>query len=124
MKKNKQSSYIIFFGIIILAIFITTIYINLKHNNESDYYYGKTTVESDATIESIEIQNNTIYIVASGNVKEYCLKTTINTPTLNNLCWKEMENNSVTVNVYKNKRYYIWIKDTNDRIIGYKSINS
>lgn len=77
-----------------------------------------------AKIDSLDIKNNKLYITTLGDSKEYCVKSTRTTPDPNNLCWKEINNNTASISIYKNKKYYVWIKDTNGNISSPMSINT
>ena len=125
MKKNNNiTSFIIITGIIVLVIFTGVLTINLLPNYESNSYYVKVGEEMSAKIDSLDIKNNKLYITTLGDSKEYCVKSTRTTPDSNNLCWKEINNNTASISIYKNKKYYVWIKDTNGNISSPMSINT
>jgi len=124
MKNNKELSYLIITGVFIITIFTSVILVNLYNNNENDSYYGKADKEIDASIDDLFVKDTILKITTSGNPVKYCVKTTMSVPGKNNLCWKDIYNNEVSVEVYKNKKYYIWIKDINDNISKYKDINT
>lgn len=125
MKKNNNiTSFIIITGIIVLVIFTGVLTINLLPNYESNSYYVKVGEEMSAKIDSLDIKNNKLYITTLGDSKEYCAKSTRTTPDSNNLCWKEINNNTASISIYKNKKYYVWIKDTNGNISSPMSINT
>ena len=125
MKKNNNiTSFIIITGIIVLVIFTGVLTINLLPNYESNSYYVKVGEEMSAKIDSLDIKNNKLYITTLGDSKEYCVTSTRTTPDSNNLCWKEINNNTASISIYKNKKYYVWIKDTNGNISSPMSINT
>lgn len=124
MRNNLQLSYIIFVGILIITIFSSIIYINLDNKNESNSYYGKVNNEILAEIDDLYILNDSLYIFASGEPLEFCVKTTKSIPSINNICWQRFDNNSGSTNIYKYKKYYVWIKDINGNISEPESINS
>ena len=125
MKKNNNiTSFIIITGILVLVIFTGVLTINLLPNYESNSYYVKVGEEMSAKIDSLDIKNNKLYITTLGDSKEYCVKSTRTTPDSNNLCWKEINNNTASISIYKNKKYYVWIKDTNGNISSPMSINT
>lgn len=122
-KDNKDNSIIaiIFIGTLILAVFIATITKNIllkNHSNseEQNIKYIKVGNKEIASIESIEIKDNTLLINTSGDAVEYCAKTTKSTPSTNNICWKKLDSNKGSTSIYKNKKYYIWIKDSENNI--------
>ena len=75
-------------------------------------------------IDALRIEGNTLTITTLGDAKEYCVKTTRTTPDDNNLCWKTIENNIASIQIYSYEQYYIWIKDTSGNISSPMSIDS
>ena len=124
MKKNKGTTFIILTGVLVLCIFSAVAAYNLlPQAQESNSYYVKVGDEMSAKIEEMDIEGDTLKITTSGDALEYCVKTTKSTPESNNLCWKEIENDTATIAIYKNKKYYIWIKDESGNISSPMSIN-
>ena len=121
---NNMTTFIIVAGTLILAIFTVVIGINLLPNNESNSYYVKVGDEMSAKVESININNDVVDITTSGDTVEYCVKSTKSTPPLNNLCWKKVQNNTASFSIYKGKKYYIWVKDTNNNVSSPMSFNT
>jgi hypothetical protein len=121
---NKMTTFIIVTGILVLSVFTVVLGMNLMPNNESDSYYVKVGEEMSAKIEALDIKNNKLNITTSGDAIEYCVKSTKSTPEANNICWKKINNNTASIAVYKDKKYYIWIKDTNNKISSPMSINT
>jgi len=122
---KKDNSIIIFalFGTLILSVFSATVYKNLypkssPQTENSGVHKIKVLDEETAYIENIEISENKITIKTLGPAEEFCIKTTKSTPSLNNLCWKKIEDNTGSISIYQNKKYYIWIKDSNNKIIS------
>ena len=125
MKNNNSTSFIVFAGVIVLCVFTVVAAINLlPRNNESNSYYVKVGDEMSAKIEALDIKNNKLNITTSGDATEYCVKSTKSTPDSNNTCWKKIENNTASISIYQYKKYYIWIKDTNNKISSPMSINT
>lgn len=125
MKNNNSTSFIVFAGVIVLCIFTVVATINLlPRNNESNSYYVKVGDEMSAKIEALDIKNSKLIITTSGDATEYCVKSTKSTPDSNNICWKKIENNTASISIYQYKKYYIWIKDTNNKISSPMSINT
>lgn len=125
MKNNNSTSFIVFAGVIVLCVFTVVAAINLlPRNNESNSYYVKVGDEMSAKIEALDIKNNKLNITTSGDAIEYCVKSTKSTPDSNNICWKKIENNTASISIYQYKKYYIWIKDTNNKISSPMSINT
>ena len=117
MKKNNSTSFIVFAGIFVLCVFAFVAAYNLLPNNrESNSYYAK--------VEALDIKGGTLNITTSGDAVEYCVKSTKSTPELNNICWKKIENNTASLSIYRYKKYYVWIKDTNGSISSPMSINT
>ncbi len=125
MNNTKTTSYILILGIIILGTFTYVITLNIFENNSStNPLFSKTDEEVDAQIESTEVIDNKLVITTTGDAKELCIKTTKSKPQENALCWIKVENNIVTTSTYSYKTYYIWIKDSNNKISDYKKYNS
>ena len=125
MKNNNSTSFIVFAGVIVLCVFTVVAAINLlPRNNESNSYYVKVGDEMSAKIEALDIKNNKLNITTSGDATEYCVKSTKSTPDSNNICWKKIENNTASISIYQYKKYYIWIKDPNNKISSPMSINT
>lgn len=125
MKNNNSTSFIVFAGVIVLCVFTVVAAINLlPRNNESNSYYVKVGDEMSAKIEALDIKNNKLNITTSGDATEYCVKSTKSTQDSNNICWKKIENNTASISIYQYKKYYIWIKDTNNKISSPMSINT
>lgn len=125
MKNNNSTSFIVFAGVIVLCVFTVVAAINLlPRNNESNSYYVKVGDEMSAKIEALDIKNNKLNITTSGDATEYCVKSTKSTPDSNNICWKKIENNTASISIYQYKKYYIWIKDKNNKISSPMSINT
>ena len=117
MKSNKNTSFIIIAGALVLGVFIyVAAYNMIPKNRESNSYYVKVGETMSAKIDAIEIEDNTLTITTLGDAKEYCVKSTRTTPENNNLCWKNIENNTANIQIYSYKQYFIWIKDTNGNI--------
>ena len=121
--KSNITSFIIVAGIIVLVVFSGVLALNLLPNYESNSYYAKTEVTS-ASIESLEYKDSILTIKTKGNAKSFCVKSTRSTPEDNNLCWKPLDNNVGTTTIYNNKKYYVWIKDTNNNISSPTKLNT
>lgn len=125
MKKNNSTTFIVFAGIFVLCVFAFVATYNLLPNNkESNSYYVKVGDEMGAKIEALDITDGTLNITTSGDAIEYCVKSTKSTPESSNLCWKKIENNTASISIYRIKKYYVWIKDTNGNISSPMSINT
>ena len=125
MKSNNRATFIIFSGIFIICVFTLVVAYNLFPNNkESNSYYVKVGDDMSAKIESVKIENNKLFITTSGDPVEYCVKSTKSMPDDKNICWKKIENNVASISVYRNKKYYIWIKDESGNISNYLTVNS
>lgn len=122
-KNNNMTSFIIVTGLIVLLVFTAVLGINILPNYESNSYYVKVGDEMSAKIEALDIKDNKLNITTSGDAIYYCVKSTRSTPESNNICWKKIENNTASISVYKYKKYYVWIKDTNNIISSPMSIN-
>lgn len=125
MKNNNGLTFIITTGVIILVIFVAiAVYNIIPKNSESNSYYVKVNEEMSAKIEGMEIKNNKLIITTLGDTLEYCVKSTKSTPNDNSICWKKISDNTASISVYKNKKYYIWIKDSKGLISSPMSINT
>ena len=123
-KNNNMTTFIIVSGITVLCIFAMVLAVNLLPNHESNSYYVKVEDNMGAKIEELYINNNKLIITTSGDAKEYCVKSTKSTPETNNICWKQIENNTASISIYKYKKYYVWIKDNSNNISTPMSINT
>ena len=121
MKENKGTTFIIIGGMIVLGLFVV---INLLPNYESNSYYVRVGDTMSAKIESVNINNGTLILHTSGDPIEYCVKVTRTRPSANAVCWNKVENNSASISVFKNRKYYIWIKDEQGNISDFLSVNS
>ena len=125
MKKNNSTSFIVFAGVFVLCVFAVVITYNLMPNlKASNSYYVKVGDEMSAKVEALDIKGGTLNITTSGDAVEFCVKSTKTTPESNNLCWKKIENNTASLSIYRKKKYYVWIKDTNGSISSPMSINT
>ncbi len=125
MKNSKHTSFIIIAGAFVLGIFIYIVAYNMiPKNKQSNSYYVKVGETMSAKIDALRIEGNTLTITTLGDAKEYCVKTTRTTPDDNNLCWKTIENNIASIQIYSYEQYYIWIKDTSGNISSPMSIDS
>lgn len=125
MKNNNQSTFIVIMGIVVLSMFTVVAARNLiPGNNESDSYYVKVEEDMSAKIESLDIKKNKLKITMSGDAVMFCVKSTKSTPKSDALCWKEVKDNTATISVYKDEKYYVWIKDTKGNISIPMSINT
>ena len=116
MKNNNMTTFIIVAGVLILCVFSSILGLNMLPNYESDSYYVKIEEEMNAKIESIIIENTLVKVYTSGEASKYCVKTTKTTPDINNICWKQIDNNQAEFTIYKNRKYYIWIMDEENNI--------
>ncbi len=124
MKKNNSTSFIIIAGVFILCIFAAVSVINiLPKNRESDSYYAKPNDNMTAKIESLNVNDDTLEIITSGNASHYCIKTTKTMPGVGSMCWEEIKDNRAVTSIYKHKEYYVWIKDTEGNISNPSSIS-
>lgn len=121
---NNKTSIIIVLGIIILFIFSGVLVINILPNNESNPYYARMESKMNAKIEELIIEDSKLIIKTDYDAEAFCIKTTMSIPTTDALCWKKIEDNQATIPLYKNKKYYIWIKDSKNNISSYKPINN
>lgn len=125
MKNSKHTSFIIIAGAFVLGIFIYIVAYNMiPKNKQSNSYYVKVGETMSAKIDALRIEENTLTITTLGDAKEYCVKTTRTTPDDNNLCWKTIENNMASIQIYSYEQYYIWIKDTSGNISSPMSIDA
>ena len=123
MKNVNQTTFKIVLGIIILFVFSYVSYLNIKTDVlQSDSYFAKNEEEMIAKIESYEINDSTLKLVTSGDIKSYCIKSTRSEPNEDSICWKDTDTNINFINVLKGNRYYLWIKDENNNISNFRII--
>ena len=124
MKKNNLTTFIVITGFIILVLFIYIAVVNLNGNEESIFYSSKTESNMEAKPEYVDIVNNQLIIKTTGGKAYYCIKTTKSEPSVNSLCFNELENNFASVYVLPYKTYYVWIKDSNNVLSEPIKVNS
>lgn len=124
MKKNNLTTFIAISGLVIFTVFVTVAVINLMPNHESNSFYVKVNDKMDAKVEGLEIKEGKLIIETSGDAIQVCVKSTVSTPTLNSLCWNNIENNKMEVAIFEHKKYYVWLKDTNNNVSSPLSINT
>ena len=122
-KSNNMTTFIVVAGALVLGVFIAVLGINLLPNHESSSYYAKVDEDINVGIENINFNDGILKFTTSGDAIEYCIKTTKTIPELNSICWKKLENNSGNESMYKGRRYYIWLKDSNNNISNRMYIN-
>ncbi len=120
--KNNNSTFIVLGGILILSVFSFIVAKNILPDSDNNQYYARPNENMTAKIESITKENNKLIITTIGDSTEYCLKTTKSVPSIDSLCWNKIENNKVESNYFTYKKYYLWIKDSNNRISGRTTI--
>ena len=114
--KNKITSQIIVMGVFIFCLFIYIVTVNIIDNSNSSNNFFSKGKDVDARIENFYLSKDKLIVEVSGNAKAVCIKSTRSNPTSSSICWKDVNNNIVTTNIFDYKRYYIWIKDINDNI--------
>lgn len=124
MKGNNQTTFIILSGAVILIVFAIVLIINVLPDDSSNSYYVKVGDDMSAKIESVHIENHELILETSGNPIEYCVKSTKTAPEINSVCWKEIVNNLASISVFPYKKYYVWIKDNENNISNYVSVNT
>lgn len=115
MKKNNNT-FIALSGITILCIFSIITAKNILPDSDNNHYYAKPNENMTAKVEEITKENSKLVIKVSGSPTEYCLKTTKSTPSNNSFCWNKIEEEKIEVSYFEYKKYYLWIKDKEDRI--------
>ncbi len=120
--KNNNSTFIVLGGILVLSVFSFIVAKNILPDSDNNQYYAKPNENMTAKIESITKENNKLIITTIGDPTEYCLKTTKSVPSIDSLCWNKIENNKVESNYFTYKKYYLWIKDSDNRISGRTTI--
>ena len=107
-------------GTLIVIIFITVLTIVII-NNKNHLSANSIVSNTNSSIISLSMEGNKLKISFDNKVSEYCIKTTKTKPSINNICFKKVNNNIVYISIYKYKKYYIWTKDYNDNISDYIS---
>ena len=120
--KNNNSTFIVLGGILVLSVFSFIVAKNILPDSDNNQYYAKPNENMIAKIESITKENNKLIITTAWDSTEYCLKTTKSVPSIDSLCWNKIENNKVESNYFTYKKYYLWIKDRDNRISGRTTI--
>lgn len=113
--KIKSKIFLIFVIAFVLGGFVVTItYEFLDVNFNEKTYYAKSD-NINGSIDKISVDDY-ININLSGNILNYCMKTTRTKPTNSSLCWTKVDSNSLKLNYIKGKVYYIWIMDNEGNI--------
>ena len=117
---------VVFFFVIILNILPDTSNTSNSSVISNDDTKNNTIIDktNGAKIISLSMENEKLKIVLDDGVSEYCIKTTKTKPTMNNICFKKIQSNTVYTSIYKYKKYYIWTKDYNGNISNYISTES
>lgn len=113
MKNNN--AIIITLGVFIISIFSIVIAKNLLPESTTKYY-SKPDEIANVKIEEITKEKDMIKIKISGEPAEYCIKTTKSTPSNNSICYNKITNNYIEAPGFSYKKYYIWIKDKNNKV--------
>lgn len=116
MNNKNYNEFQIILGIFILVFFGYVSIINIIPNSSSNSYYTTDEDNINARITNIEITDNKLMIKTSGNAAKGCIKTTLSTPKEKDFCWININNNTFSTSIYKNKKYYIWLMDENGKI--------
>ncbi len=114
MKSNNNFSAIqIVMGVFIIGVFTYISVINILPSGSSNSYYADNSDKIDAKIVSVNYVNNKLVVDVSGSATKGCIKRTRSTPKANDLCWISISDNSFSTSVYKSKKYFIWLVDSN-----------
>ncbi len=125
MKGNKQTSFIMVAGILVLGVFAFVVAYNLlPANRQSNSYYVKVGETMSAKVEGFDVSDDKLTITTLGDASEFCVKSTRTTPEFNSICWKKISNNQAEIKIYNYKQYYIWIKDASGNISSPMSIDA
>ena len=122
-KSNNKTTFIIIAGIFILCVFAYVATINLLPNNSSNSFFIKND-NINASIDNVELVEGKLQITTSGESSDICVKATKSIPNNNAICWKELENNSVSISIFVGKEYFIWIRDYDGNISNYMIYNT
>jgi len=124
MKKNNMTTFIIITGIFVVSVFAYVVVINMKGNNESNYYSAGVDNLANTKIEYLDIVDNKLIIKTVGDSAYYCVKSTKSVPEINSICFNQIEDNYASVYVLPHKNYYVWLKDSNNVITKAIKVNS
>lgn len=116
--KNNSSTFIVLGGVFILVVFSFIVAKNIIPDGNNNQYYAKPNEDMTAKVDSVIKENGKLVITTFGNPTEYCLKTTKSVPSVDSLCWSKVDNNKVETSYFEYKKYYLWIKDSDNRISG------
>ena len=117
MKTNNSANiFIIIAGSVIVLVFAFVLKNNLSPNYESRSYYAKPEEQTTARIEKTYIENNKLVVLTSSEAVALCVKTTKTLPDSNHICWKSISSGKNEQSVYKEKQYYLWVKDKDGKL--------
>ena len=123
MEKENQKSVLIIMGAIIVCVFAIVLFYNVLPNVlSSDLYHARLDEKLNAKIETLELVEYKVELVTSGDIDSYCIKTTKSDPDINAMCWTEVEEEKTVISILAGKKYYLWIKDTEENISSPRTI--
>ena len=117
MINNK--TYVIVLGGLVLVIFAYVSFVNILPNNSSNSYLSSDEVGINASIDNIRYEQGRLIVNTLGNAKKGCIKSTRSKPESNSRCWIEVNNNSFSTSIFRYKKYYIWIMDSDGAVSNY-----
>ncbi len=121
--KNNNSTFIVLGGIFVLSVFSFIVAKNILPDSDNNQYYARPNEGMTAKIENVTKEGGKLVITTTGNPTEYCIKTTKSVPSVNSICWSKIENNRAESSYFEYKKYYVWIKDSDNRISGRTTVD-
>ena len=113
--KNKNIWWVTLGGMIVILIFIFVVIKNVPNTNSFNANIDDTV---SSKIKSLDMLDNKAILYTTDDITNYCAKTTVSTPSAKSLCWRSLDNNKAEINIYFYKKYYIWIMDDDNNILG------
>ena len=116
--KINNNTFLFIAGFVILGIFTYVSVLNILPNNSSGSYFSKND-NILASINSLEYENGKINVYVNEDNVDVCVKQTKSYPAIDSICWKTVNNNYTSFSAFEDRKYYIWLKDSNNNIGDY-----
>lgn len=116
MKSSNLNAMTIVLGVFILFVFSYISVTNLIPSNATNKYYASDDIGIDARIIKTDIIDGRLVVNIEGDAIKGCIKTTKSNPKINDFCWIDIVDNSFSTSIFKNKKYYIWLIDKDNKI--------
>ena len=108
--KNKKT-ILLYLGAIIMCLFGGILFFNLQVEDNNSFYSKIENNNIRLTKEGIKV-----HISADIRYSKYCVKSTKTVPNKNNICWKDIEGDTVSIPTIDSEKNYLWLLDSNNNV--------